>query len=62
MRWTLSEARELHASLEVLDALTNTAGGKVGRDLEAIRPPFTDLREALDGIMHAEAQRPKGKR
>ena len=58
---SMDDARKLHLSLETLDALTNTAehvfGGKFAQDLKSIRPPFVDLREALDTIMHAEAKK-----
>lgn len=59
---TMVEARELHLSLELLDALTNTARydksmklpATVKHDLGIIRGPFKSLREALDTIMHNE--------
>jgi len=59
---TMVEARELHLSLELLDALTNTTRydksvklpANVKHDLEVIRGPFKALREALDTIMHDE--------
>lgn len=59
---TFDEARALHRSLELVDAITNTLRydpsikipPSIKRDLDNARPPLKDLREALDAIMHME--------
>lgn len=60
--FTIDEARALHRSLELVDAITNTlrydkavkVPPSIVRDLETAREPFKALREGLDAIMHME--------